>query len=220
MLVNDAATSSATTGKSGSAATAAPASSVDFQNFLRLLTTQLRYQDPTAPLDATQFVSQLASFSTVEQLVSANQRLDALAGALEGGDLQRYASWVGLRAEIGDGVVDFTGDPASLKTEAVPDAASVELVVKDASGREIDRRAVANASARLPWDGVVGGARVAPGRYSLSVDYLDADGALAESRSVAVISEISEVRVTPEGTEIGLVGGRRVPVASVIGVGK
>jgi flagellar basal-body rod modification protein FlgD len=55
----------------------------DFQSFLRLLTAQLRNQDPLSPLDSTQFVAQLASFSTVEQLASANTRLDKIADRLD-----------------------------------------------------------------------------------------------------------------------------------------
>ena len=69
----------AETSEAGS--TGAPA--VDFQSFLQLLTAQLRYQDPLAPLDSTQFVAQLAGFSTVEQLVNANRRLDEIAARLD-----------------------------------------------------------------------------------------------------------------------------------------
>jgi flagellar basal-body rod modification protein FlgD len=54
------------------------ASTLDYNSFLKLLTAQMQYQDPTKPTDATQFVSQLASFSNVEQGIKTNQKLDAL----------------------------------------------------------------------------------------------------------------------------------------------
>ncbi|MGE0024087.1 MAG: flagellar hook assembly protein FlgD [Hyphomicrobium sp.] len=51
---------------------------LDYDAFLMLLTAQMQYQDPTKPMDSTQFVSQLASFSGVEQAVKTNQKLDSL----------------------------------------------------------------------------------------------------------------------------------------------
>jgi flagellar basal-body rod modification protein FlgD len=60
---------------------AAPASTVDYNAFLRLLITQLKNQDPTEPMDSGQFLSQLASFSSVEQGIQTNQKLDSLLTA-------------------------------------------------------------------------------------------------------------------------------------------
>lgn len=65
---------------------------VDYEAFLRLLVAQMKNQDPTNPTDSAEFLSQLASFSSVEQAVQTNSKLDALlsqnsvlqAGALIG----------------------------------------------------------------------------------------------------------------------------------------
>ncbi len=54
----------------------------DFQTFLTLLTTQLRNQDPLKPMDSTQFVAQLASFSAVEQQVRTNEKLAEIINLL------------------------------------------------------------------------------------------------------------------------------------------
>lgn len=51
---------------------------LDYNAFLKLLIAQLKNQDPTKPMDATQFVAQLAAFSQVEQSIAANGKLDAL----------------------------------------------------------------------------------------------------------------------------------------------
>jgi len=45
------------------------------QTFLQLLVTQLKNQDPTNPVDGTQFVAQLAQFSQLEQMINANAKL-------------------------------------------------------------------------------------------------------------------------------------------------
>ena len=51
------------------------------QTFLKLLVAQLQHQDPTQPQDGTQFVAQLAQFSSLEQQIQMRQDLDTLAGA-------------------------------------------------------------------------------------------------------------------------------------------
>jgi len=48
------------------------------QTFLKLFVAQLKNQNPTAPQDATQFVAQLAQFSSLEQQVQMRQDLDAI----------------------------------------------------------------------------------------------------------------------------------------------
>jgi flagellar basal-body rod modification protein FlgD len=53
-------------------------SSLDYDAFLMLLTAQMKFQDPTKPMDSTEFVAQLASFSNVEQSVKMNSKLDSL----------------------------------------------------------------------------------------------------------------------------------------------
>lgn len=54
------------------------ASGVGLQDFLRILLTQLTYQDPLKPMDNQQFMAQIAQFTTLEQTQQLNNRLDAL----------------------------------------------------------------------------------------------------------------------------------------------
>lgn len=61
--------------------TAASRSSLDYDAFLKLLIAQMQRQDPTNPTDPTQYMSQLASFSTVEQVIKTNSKLDSLLSA-------------------------------------------------------------------------------------------------------------------------------------------
>ena len=49
-------------------------------DFLKLLVTQLENQDPMNPMDNQQFIAQLATFSSLEQLISINQAVTKLAG--------------------------------------------------------------------------------------------------------------------------------------------
>jgi flagellar basal-body rod modification protein FlgD len=51
---------------------------VDYQSFLKLLIAEMKNQDPTKPMDSTQYVAQLATFSQVEQSVQTNSKLDQI----------------------------------------------------------------------------------------------------------------------------------------------
>jgi len=68
----------AVTGSTTSPASLAKSTTVDYESFLRLLVTQMKNQDPTAPMDSTDYVAQLATFSQVEQTVQTNAKLDSL----------------------------------------------------------------------------------------------------------------------------------------------
>lgn len=60
------------------AANDAASASLDYNTFLQLLLAQLKNQDPTKPMDSTEYMSQLASFSNVEQSIKMNNKLDDL----------------------------------------------------------------------------------------------------------------------------------------------
>jgi len=53
----------------------------DESTFLQLLVTQIQNQDPTSPMDSTTFLTQLASFSQLEQLIGIRQDTDSLSAA-------------------------------------------------------------------------------------------------------------------------------------------
>src|SRR5712675_2430466 len=77
MDVNSAAAAAAAATPSG-AVTAQKSLSTNFNTFLTLLTTQLKNQDPLAPMDSNQFTQQLVQFSQVEQQINANKNLESL----------------------------------------------------------------------------------------------------------------------------------------------
>jgi flagellar basal-body rod modification protein FlgD len=57
--------------------------SLNYNSFLRLLVAEMKNQDPTAPKDTSQYMTQLASFSSVEQGVNSNKKLDALMTSIQ-----------------------------------------------------------------------------------------------------------------------------------------
>lgn len=190
------------------------AGAVDFQSFLQLLTAQLRNQDPLSPLDSTQFVAQLANFSTVEQLVSANARLDRLADELTGSGLDDYASWIGRTAEIEGGAVRYDGSPAAFRFEPLAGAVEATLVVRDQSGAEVHRAAIANGGGVQLWTGAGG----RPGEvFALDVE-LRFDAGAAATRPAIVFDGIEGVRDSADGAVFTLSSGLTATRDSIRGL--
>ncbi len=83
------------------ATTAASANAkVDYDAFLKLLVAEMSNQDPTQPMDSTEYISQLATFSQVEQTVQTNSKLDAM---LTSNGLLLAESLIGNKVTSGDG---------------------------------------------------------------------------------------------------------------------
>ena len=85
-----------------STAPAVPQTTVDYQSFLKLLVAQMKNQDPTNPMDSTQYVAQLAAFSQVEQSVQINAKLDQM---LQASALSQADSLIGRAVTSADGEV-------------------------------------------------------------------------------------------------------------------
>ena len=75
---------------------------VDYQSFLKLLVAQMKNQDPTNPMDSTQYMAQLASFSQVEQSVQMNQKLDQM---LQSSTLAQADAIIGRTVTSSDGKI-------------------------------------------------------------------------------------------------------------------
>ncbi len=97
-------TSAASTATAASSA-ASSATTVDYNSFLKLMIAELQNQDPTSPQDPTQYLSQIASFSQVEQQTNTNNKLDAMLTANSLGQA--------------DGVIGYTVTSADGQTSGV-----------------------------------------------------------------------------------------------------
>jgi flagellar basal-body rod modification protein FlgD len=96
------ATSAAAATQSPTPTASAPPDSLDYNSFLTLLIAQMKNQDPTKPTDPSQFVAQLASFSSVEQAIKTNSKLDTMMTSLA---LSQAEGLIGRTLTSSDGSV-------------------------------------------------------------------------------------------------------------------
>src|SRR3954451_1133982 len=113
---------------------------LDQQDFLALMVAQLKNQDPFKPLDPSQYVGQLAQFSSVSGLSAMNQQLTNLTSSLRGNQVLDGAGLIG-RTVVAPGSSVYL-DAATNANRILPQgmvdvpagASSVQLTVKDSSG--------------------------------------------------------------------------------------
>ena len=90
---------------SGTTQTQSSPQTVNYEAFLQLLIAEMQNQDPTNPMDSSEYISQLASFSAVEQAVQTNAKLDSL---LVSSALSNANSLIGRTVTSADGATRGT----------------------------------------------------------------------------------------------------------------
>ena len=92
------------------------AQTVDYQSFLRLLVAQMKNQDPTSPMESTDYVAQLTTFSQVEQSVQINNKLDSI---LQASTFAQAGDLIGREIESADGKISGTIESVRLYTDGI-----------------------------------------------------------------------------------------------------
>ena len=183
--------------------------SSDFTTFLQMLTVQARYQDPLEPLDSTEYASQLAQFSSVEQQVRTNDLLSAISAQANGDGLSQFANWIGLDAKT-TATVKFQGSQIPLEVAPDVTADKAFLIVRNESGDEVARTQLSLPAKEYTWDGTdENGATLPLGNYNLSVESQKNDEVIAESPASAY-SQIVEVRIENGRSVLVLDSGAKV----------
>lgn len=189
----------------------------DFETFLKMLTAQMKHQDPLNPVDSTQFATQLATFSSVEQQVRTNELLTALGAQMGALSVSQLSGWVGMtaRAEM---PVHFDGEPVTISTRDVGLADRAELVVRNREGKEIQRLPVETGRQELEWAGVsASGAPLPAGVYHLTVESYAADE-LTSTDAVYVHARIVEARNEDGQPILVMDSGQEVESGDIVGL--
>ena len=202
------------------AATAQPSATADFTTFLKLLTTQLKNQDPMSPTDPTQFVAQLAQFSQVEQQTKTNTLLQQLTAAFNGNSLTQSAALIGKTVSAGVSSVTLgtSGSAAPLSVNVTQGALTQpRLVVTDSGGKELRSIALSAGQSTVTFDGRGNnGARLAPGTYSVQVVGTDSAGKPQQAGTASSQGVVTQVvSQAGGGFRLQLANGNQVDATSV-----
>ncbi|GAB2533242.1 flagellar hook assembly protein FlgD [Rhodanobacter koreensis] len=172
-------TNSTTTGSSqaatSSSTTAALAGGLSQSDFLKLMTTQLQAQDPTNPVDNSQFVSQMAQFSqlsaTQDLLTSVNTLSSTVSGALQTSQVLGSSNLLNRQVLVPSSTINYSGS-AVTGAANVGTAGNVTVNIVDATGKVVRTMNLGSQSSGLSqftWDGNDdSGNPVAQGAYTMA----------------------------------------------------
>ena len=191
--VNPAAsTGTATTSASSSTAINTAGIGEEFNNFLQLLTAQIKNQDPLSPLDSTQFVEQLATFSSLEQQVKTNVSLEGIASMI--GDLHAIVAndWLGQEVAVASKHVAYEGEPVEFEVNPSLAHDQAVLTVTDSQNNVVWQEVLDASSERHSWDGNIAdqNAKAASGIYQFQLD-LFKDGQPIAQTDAEFISKVT-----------------------------
>ncbi|TAH35422.1 MAG: hypothetical protein EYC62_04305 [Alphaproteobacteria bacterium] len=196
----------------------------NFDQFLFILTQQLRNQDPTQPMDTAAFTNQLVQFANVEQSIKANENLQNLISLQHANASVATLNYIGKEVEVvGDNIPLETGGTAKFKYAFGEKADVLTIQIKDKDGNVVrDLTGSSDAGPHeITWDGKNNsGQAVEAGTYKLEVKALK-NQASGEPKTLetytSVIGKVNGVN-TSNGLPSILIGNVAFALDNIVSV--
>lgn len=192
----------------------------NFTTFLNLLTTQLKNQDPTNPVDSTQFTQQLVEFTGVQQQVQTNSYLQQMLTAMQGNEISSASSYIGTTIQATGSQTALNNGTASMGYTLASQASKVNVIITDSTGKEVFRGTGSTSAGRniVTWNGTNSftGASEPGGVYNVNVQATDAHGAPITATPF-ITGTVTSASIS-NGQVLLNLGALQVPVGTVTSV--
>jgi flagellar basal-body rod modification protein FlgD len=218
---SNAAAATATSGSAAASPAADPLASLssNFSNFLSMLMTQLKNQDPTSPMDTNQFTSELVQFSSVEQQINTNSSLTQLIQLTQGGEVMQASAMTGKQVTASSDHVPLQNGKGAIQFSTTT-AQPVDIAIFDANGAKLsDSMLMSSAGTNTwTWNGTDSSGRTVPdGSYKFAVVGANADGTTT-ALTASVIGKATGVQSQSNGMQLEL-GALSIDFSKVQSVG-
>jgi flagellar basal-body rod modification protein FlgD len=191
--------------------------SADFETFLQMMTTQMQNQDPLNPMESTEFATQLATFSGVEQQVRTNTLLADLGAAFSTLGMGELGGWIGMEARA-EMPVNFQGDPVTIAGARHSLADRMELIVRSEDGEIVQQLPIPLSDDPFEWTGTgPDGTTLPEGVYQITVQNWSGEDML-EERGAMIYAQIEEAQLVGGEVWLTMDGGMSIPADSVLGL--
>ena len=180
---------------------------LDQDDFLMLMTTQLKNQDPFKPLENGDFIAQIAQFSAVTGITDLNTSFQSLAGSLSSNQALQAASMVGREVLVSGEHAELTENGSIKGAVDLPIAVNnLRVGIYDTNGqlvREIELGSTPSGMGVFDWDGLTNeGEAVPPGRYEIRAEATN-DGT-NEVFDVLIYAQVQSVTLPGAGGLLSL----------------
>jgi flagellar basal-body rod modification protein FlgD len=182
------------------------ANNLGIDDFLTLMTTQLKNQDPMKPLEGTEFVAQLAQFGAVSGIQEMQTSIETLAASLRSTQVLNGTTLVGHDVlAVADSFTLTEGVPVSGEVDVPSGATGLQIRITDSSGQVVREVKVAPTTGTntFSWNGLKDdGTVAAPGEYD--IEAVSSVGSTNESLDVLLAGKVSSVTIDSQGTGLTL----------------
>jgi flagellar basal-body rod modification protein FlgD len=174
-------------------------------DFLKLLVTQLKNQDPLSPDNPTEFTAQLAQFSSLEQLTNLNSSMDNMVTATNNSTKISALDMIGKDVTFTGSKFSYSNEPVQLGYTLDGAASQVQLLIQDSNGQPvqtIDGKDLTKGNHSVIWDGKnLNGDKVPSGTYKVIIQAkgIDSTGVAA---SPFIRSQVTGVDLSGVGTAL------------------
>ena len=192
----------------------------NFNDFLSLLTTQLRNQDPTSPMDTNQFTSELVQFTGVQQEVATNSNLSQLIGLQQTSQVLQSSDLVGKSVSVNSTELTLQNSAAKLTFQGTA-GQQVGIAVVNAAGTPIADATVSETTGTntWSWNGLDNnGNQVPDGAYRVAVETQTSNGGTPVAVPYTVVGTATGVSSNGTTSQLAL-GALSVPFNAVVSVG-
>jgi flagellar basal-body rod modification protein FlgD len=203
----------------GAAASTAAANQLggNFDEFLKLLTTQLKNQDPLSPLDTNQFTQELVQFSSVEQQIQTNTSLNTLISLQQSSQVTGALGFIGHTVVLNGSTAQLTNGQAVWNYNVTKPATAAISIADATTGQVVftTNQAVSPGQQTFTWNGQTSTGNVLNGgTYKISITATDASG---QSVGVATQSQgtVTAVDVS-QSPPVLTVNGQGFPLNQVV----
>lgn len=174
----------------------------DKNMFLKLMIAQIKNQDPLQPMDPTQYVSQLATFSQLEQQTETNKQLATVSSAVSAVMSRADLSYIGMDVESKLDIFAYKGNPTDFRY-VTSGSDKVEIVITNEKGETVRtvEGSAESGEQEFTWDGRDdNGQLAANGNYKIAIKAVDGEGNAVQS-VVSMRGIIKEV-ITENGVSV------------------
>lgn len=211
-------TSSVSTTSTATTGAASTRLSNNFDTFLQLLTTQLKNQDPTQPMDANQFTQQLVQYSQVEQQIATNSKLDNMIAAFTGNQTTTSLGYLGKTVTYDASTVSPTATGATW-TFTPTQGGDYTVRIRDSNGVVVQEKKIsltANQASEYQWDGKRSDGQTM-GSQPYTMELYSGTGSSTTQVAVTHKGQVTAVDMST-GTPRVTVGALNIPLARILGI--
>lgn len=187
-----------------------------FDTFLKLLTTQMKNQDPLKPMDNAEYTNQLVQFTQAEQAMGTNSRLDHLISGQKRGALSEAVAYIGKTVRVDSKVLELKNKTATINYGLTRKSATTQIEIRDKDNNLM--RTLQGATAKglhnLDWNGQDDtGKQLPDGTYSFKLIAKDSHAQTIQTAQ-GIVGKVNGIEME-KGAALLSIGQVKIPASAV-----